>query len=342
MALFTRYNLVLIFLGTILLSLFSSSPTAHAATLVTFDSGTFPNQLANTLSIQGTLTTTAKDVMVAFLTTFDQAGTPGITDSQLNTWVKLRDTDVATAVRESIWVTTTSSSSSDTVTGTSSALTFMTLAVAAYKNVIAQPTNARTSFDIDTVAFTSPRSETNSIYPLFARNGLLIFSMAVQQPAAPCVEPYSVTVPSTAILRGQSGPALGGCANDLVPMYLADFQTTFAPGAPYTITATWSTPTTNGKYMILELDPIITPRTASQNVDNAVVSGTNLLSIIVTIGMIDLIFISLILVSSLFAGSLPVSTVLTFGIGILVTVVFAVLVLAVVGSFDSVFRAQGN
>jgi len=88
---------------------------------------------------------------------------------------------------------------------------------------------------------------------------------------------------------------------------------------------------------------LVPPPTASGAVDNAVAGASGLLSVLVLFSEIALLMVTVEMIRILFGGDvLALSPVLTFGVGLLIIVIFAVTVLAVMGSFDPIFRAQGN
>jgi len=83
------------------------------------------------------------------------------------------------------------------------------------------------------------------------------------------------------------------------------------------------------------------PAMAARNLDNAIVAGSALLTVLVTLGMVVLIVLTTQLIATLIVGRLVLSDVFLFGVGILFAVILAAVVLALLGSFDPVLRGEG-
>lgn len=100
---------------------------------------------------------------------------------------------------------------------------------------------------------------------------------------------------------------------------------------------------TNGLINLVELDPLPAAATASGNVDNAVVTGSSMLVVLSIVGEVALLFVIMSLTLTLFSGGrIALGPILTLGIQLVIIVTIAVSVLAVIGTFDPIFRAQGN
>jgi len=98
----------------------------------------------------------------------------------------------------------------------------------------------------------------------------------------------------------------------------------------------------NGGIVALSLlGNVPTPTNAALNLDNAIVAGSALLTVLVTLGMVVLIVLTTQLIATLIVGRLVLSDVFLFGVGILFAVILAAVILALLGSFDPVLRGEG-